>query len=277
MARLAFGLLAFAFAVGCTKAPPPIQIAKPIETDPTPTAPKLDKSPAPAKSDPASVAIVEAAIKAHTGGKPELLSGWKATSFKLVGRINPRAPIPATLEVKMEWPEKFRARWDLAGQIPYVVVRHGETVWNETEGRDKLLASPEKAADIIADTPTQWLCFLGCLTNPDAVFAPFPPLESLDRPNVGVRVWCPNLPPAVVHFETETKRVAQITAIGREDGKEVTKEFYFEKGATFKAANGVQFPDKRVDKINGAAMGEWEIASVELGAPIDAKLFEKPK
>lgn len=276
MARLGFGLLAFAFAVGCTKAPPPIQVAKPIEADPTSTTVKLEKTPAPAKSDPASVAIIEAAIKAHTGGKPELLSGWKSTSYKLIGRINPRSPTPATLEVKMEWPEKFRARWDLAGQVPYVVVRNGSTVWNETDGRDKLLASPEKAADIIADTPMEWLCFLGCLTSSDAVFGPFPAFEAIDRPNVGVRMWCPDLPPAVLHFEADTKRIAQITVLGREDGKEVTKEFLFEKGATFKAPNGVLFPDKRTVRINGVGIAEWEIASVELGTSLDTKLFAKP-
>ncbi len=277
MTRLGIGLLAVAVAGGCTKTPPPIQVARPIETDPTPAAVKLEKTPAPAKSDPASVAVVEAALKAHTGGKPELLAGWKSTSYKLDGVVTPRTPTAATLEVKMEWPGKFRANWQLGPQVAYSQVRSGDAVWFETKGGEKNLAEPEKARDLITDTPGEWLGFLGCLTDPSVVVGPYPPADALDRPTVGVRVWSPLLPPAALHFEADTKRLAQVTVLGRENGKDVTKEFVYKKGAVFTLPNGVLLPDERVVKIDGSPIAEWKLLSAEFGAPVDAKGFEPPK
>ncbi len=268
-------VLAMVISTGCAKTPRAIQTAKPIETDDTAKPVKLEKTPAPAKSDPTSAAVVAEAIKSHTGGKPELLEGWKSTSYKLVGRISPQNPTPATLQVKMVWPDKFRANWEITGQPPYSQVRNGSRVWVEAKGLERPIEDPPNLQDIVSDTPIEWLPFLGCLTDPANIFGPADPLPIADRPTIGVRVWNPNLPPAIVHFDKDSKRIAQITVLGRENGKEVTKEFLFVKDAEFKSPTGILFPDKRTIRINGSVFAEFEIVSVDLPAKIDAKEFEK--
>lgn len=260
------------FAAGCSDAPKPIQAAKPVDTPVVAAGVKIPKTPAPAKSDPAAAAVVADAIKAHTGGKPERLAGWKTASYRLVGQVLPQAPTSATLDVKMEWPTRFWSKWELDGKTPYILGRNADTGWASEVGTGKSQASP----DIAVDSAGEWFGFLGCLTDADTVVAPGPDLPDADRPTVGVRVWSPHLPPAVLHFEKASKRLARVTFLGREDGKEVTKEIVFLPDSTFPTATGVLFPSKRVVRIDGAPTAEWELVSAEIPATLDAKLFEKP-
>lgn len=272
----AAGVLVGFAAAGCSDAPKPIQAAKPIDTPVVAVGVKVAKTPAPAKSDPAAVAVVADAIKAHTGGKPERLAGWKTASYRLVGQVLPQAPTAATLDVKMEWPTRFWSKWELDGKTPYILARNADTGWAMTEGGVKQKATPEKSLDIAIDSSSEWFGFLGCLTDADTVVAPGPDLPESDRPTVGVRVWSPHLPPAVLHFEKASKRLARVTFLGREDGKEVTKEIVYLPDSTFTTANGLVLPSKRVVRIDGAPTAEWELVSVEIPATLDAKLFEKP-
>ena len=69
-ATVSLGLFLLA---GCSSDPPPIQQAKKVSATPQGQAFVVPTDPPPAVTDPASKAIIEAALKAHTDGQPAKL------------------------------------------------------------------------------------------------------------------------------------------------------------------------------------------------------------
>ena len=278
------GLVGFAtlvvmlgIAIGCSNNPPPIKEAEKVggdgEVQKSPDVPSVQK---PEKSDPAALAVVEAAIKAYTGGKPELLQAFKSVKANRegqgVGMANER--LDQKWLIQMIWPDKIRLRVEMSADRYSIIVRSGETIWSAgSANREKQIAEPKLTAAFIQDASAEWLLLLFPLTEPTTIFAPAPDGRPNQRPATGVRIWAKDITDAVLYFDKETKLLAQVTYDGREGTQKVAKDFVIVRN---KAFSGVLLPERIELRSNGRYLYDWSLIGIEPTTAIDPKVFENP-
>ncbi|MGL6096389.1 MAG: hypothetical protein ACRC7O_11410, partial [Fimbriiglobus sp.] len=213
MTRVTGILLLLGFAGGCSDRPREIREAKPVKTDAADVTVELPKTPPPAASDPGAAAVLKDAIAAHTGGKPELLEKLRSVSYTRDGSTLSPPMTPMTWMIRGKWPEGYRADVDMPGQPRMSICRTGAAAWQyfHVTGMTKQMLSGDPVKGVIADGTYESLAVLAPLADPDLVAAPAPDRTVMDRPAAGVWLTGKNLPSVVVHFDKETKRLAQFT------------------------------------------------------------------
>lgn len=175
MTRLSFwAALATTVAVivGCgpTKELPDEIPKAPESTTPAPAVPKV--------SEPAAKAYIEKAVKAYTGGKPELVAKGIASRVTLKGKMsystgNQNMPVEATRMIAAVWPDRFhdvdelqvdsrRLAVEAWMHRPHLVTASGTIEENYSNTpREKTFA-----ADVVAQ---HWMALFLPLTDPKAV------------------------------------------------------------------------------------------------------------
>jgi hypothetical protein len=268
-------VLGVAVGLACSDKQPPIDIANPIDSANPDKPPELPPMAAPDKFDPAAKAIVDDAIKAHTGGKPDLLQKLKSVEFSREGQGlgAGRDPVPQKWLVHAAWPNRIRFRFETPGQFVVHICRNGDKVWRASETSPKEELPDDYAGEIRLDASFEWLWMLFPLTEPSTVVALAPEAVANDRPAVGVRVWAQGVTDAILHFDKETKLLARVTFDGRENRRKVTKELLI---PTTKAFHGVVLPDKMILKADGNLLAEWNMTALDFRPTIDPKVFDNP-
>jgi hypothetical protein len=257
---------------GCSHKPPPLRPAREIHAQPTTTASvELPPAKPPAQSDPAAVAIVTAAINAHTSNQPALVQKLKIVRINREGRIFILQQ-SIKQEIQSQWPDRYRVHAEFTGGGVVTIGWAGETGWKQSPGGTEPIP-PAMLKDNKLDITGEWLSLLFPLTEPDTIVAPVADTEVNKKPAVGVRVWNPHLSDAILHFDKETKLLAQITYDGREQGRKVTKQIIVRASRPFA---GVTLPVQTVIKADGSDLAEWTMTSLDPQSSLDAKVFEKP-
>lgn len=263
------------FGAGCSETPRPIQAAKPLNDPSAADAPvDLPPMPAPSASDPAAASVIAAALAAHTGGKPDLLSQLKSVSLTREGQGTAGGPTPTSLkwQVHAVWPDRIRYRMELPDKQIRILCLSGNGAWMSA-AVEKQSMPAEVARQARADAAAEWLWLLFPLADPTTKFAPSAASVVNGKPATGVRVWATHVPDAVLHFDDATKLLVQITFEGREQGDRVLKQVVF---LTHRPYGGVTLGDKVVVKMLGRTMFDWTTTALEPNATIDPKLFENP-
>ncbi len=268
-------VIGVAVGLGCSNDPPPIREAKPIDSGSSDKPVELPPMAAPDKFDPAAKAIVDDAIKAHTGGKPELLQKLKSVEFSREGQglAGGQVPVPQKWLVHAAWPNRIRFRFEMPGQPVALLCRDGDKVWQASGAGPKGEPDPDLARDFRLDATSEWLWMLFPLTEPGTVLAAAPDVLANDRPAAGVRVWAQGVTDAILHFDKETRLLVRVTFDGRESRRKVTKELLI---PTTKAFQGVILPDKMILKADGSLLAEWTMTALDFRSSIDPKVFENP-
>jgi hypothetical protein len=258
---------------GCSREPPPLRTAREIHAEPTTTASvELPAAKPPAKSDPAAVAVVTAALNAHTSNQPALVQKLKTIRLTREGRIL-IGPQPMKQEIQAQWPDRYRVHAEFTRTGGVITVGwSGETGWKQSPAGSEPIA-PAPLKDNQLDISGEWLSLLFPLAEPETIVATVADAEVNKRPAAGVRVWNPHLSDAILHFDKETKLLAQITYDGREQGRKVTKQVIVQSSRPFA---GVTLPVQTVIKADGSDLAEWTVTSLDPQSSIDAKVFEKP-
>jgi len=268
-------LLALLFALGCSEAPAPIAAKKLEETGPT--FAEIPDRETPAQSEPAAKAIVDAALAAHSEGKPNGIAAWKSFTLVRSGaiRTNTREIVNQTWTIHATWPDGYKLSADLGGNTIIVSVA-GNTVRRAMMlGVQKTASETLDAAngdDFRKDTAGEWLWSLYPLTLPETKFAGFESTTFQGKKLLGVRVFHPNFVPVVAFFDPDTKLMTGVAYQGRENGIKVLKENYAIEMKTFA---GLKFPGRLVVNANGIQLAEWNVAKLEQ-ASYDAKHFDVP-
>lgn len=140
----------------------------------------------PAKSDPEAVAVVEKAVKALTGGKPELLTKGKFCRYELKGTMDIGAgPTDTTQVGALAWPDRMHAVANTtANGGPMVVeawVRRPD-ILVRGNGIDQRAGNPvEYERNFAADqTAQRWMPLLLPAADPKAVLFD-PQTVAIDR------------------------------------------------------------------------------------------------
>lgn len=270
-AAVVLGLLLLA---GCSNEPPPINKARPVASTPQGQAFALPADPPPTASDPASKAVVEAALKAHTDGQPGKLDGLKTARKVVAGLLTgPNGPVANEWEFIWRWPDRWKTKMTVAGNAPVAIRRVGTAAWLSQAGSPE---HPIAGADLLgvqAETFAECLVVLVPLTDPAAVVAPAADLQVRGKRAVGVRLAGPGWPTAVCHFDPDTKRLVQVSYAGNEGGGGTTKEVVV---LGEKAFNGVTLPERLGIRWNGVEKGDWTVRELSFPVAVEAKLFEGP-
>lgn len=269
-------LVALLFLVGCTDPPAPVAAKKIDDTEP-----KLIEIPdkeAPAQSEPAAKAIVDAAIAAHTEGKPGAIEAWKSFLLVRTGtiRTNTREIVTQTWTIQASWPDGYKLQADVGGGVGIIVAMQGLV------GRRCMISGAQKspvetleptgADDFIKDTAGEWVWSLYPLMQPETKLTSYEPTLFQGRKLVGVRIFHPRFVPVVAYFDPETKLLAGVTYQGRENAVRVLKENF---AIDMRSFAGFKFPGRLVVNANGVQLAEWNVTKME-PATFDAKFFETP-
>ncbi len=278
---LAVALLA-ALAAGCGGKPAPVYappVPAPAPGERVPTA--ADK---PAASDPQAVALVHAALDAHTGNDRSAVRKFRTVEYKRqgVGQGLENNPLGLTWAVSSAWPDRMRVVAEFPGPIgPSTVTLawDGPAAWrrltppNQPPGPVFALTA-EELANLRIDNTGQWLWLLFPLDESGSVFAPAPPVELAGVTCPGVYLFHPSLAPAAVHFDPTTKLLARIAYEGREGNRPGTQVF---QPVETKPYHGVKLAHRLAQTFEGKQSADWTLASIEPKAKLDDALFAPPK
>lgn len=244
--------------------------------------PKVVEPAVPKASEPAAKEYLAKAVRALTGGKPELVQRAKVSRAAFKGRTQlPGATglvqFDAARKFVAVWPDRAHVTDDLTFEKqtervevflhrPRVTVRRG--------GAEFKLAAPEESARVFAsDAAAQFWVALGLpLVDPGAVAYDLRP-ASASAP-VRVRLALPDVSALELAFDAKTDRLARVEYTTTEQGRTRRKEWALT--ATQPDAQGVHLPHKFEYRQDGVLVEEWTAEKWEFPASIPDAEFVPP-
>ncbi|HEY1190367.1 MAG TPA: hypothetical protein VGE74_22225 [Gemmata sp.] len=238
----------------------------------------------PLKSDPEAVATIDRAVKALTGGKPELLAKGKACRLTLKGQMysvdNSNQSIEATRTLAAAWPDRlhFINDSDAFGnklvveswlrRPEFVVMRNG------TEHRPPNPAEWEQnlASDVVGQI---WMAFLLPPTDPKAVVFD-PQMIQFDRHELKlVTVALGEFPLYQLYFNTKSDALARVEYTTTEAGvpRRTTMIFSDHKPGP----EGLLLPYRLECMHNKAIVEKWNVEKWEFPDAIKDDEFTPKK
>lgn len=267
---------------GCSDTPRSIVTAAPVAGGISSNAKVIEFLKRPAESDPAAVAIIDKALRAHTDGHLENLRKLKAIRFSLSGMmVNAAgARLPSTANGVYVWPDKTRCSIENTGaeRVQLTVARDGDELWmqnksvqNLNAGRDEVPAPLRREA--FSDLSAHWFWLLGMMAEPGAIVAKRADLGPGDKPLSAVQIWRDGFPDAILYFDPTTAKLARVIYDSDVTGQRVQKRFDLSEEF---ASGGIKFPGKLLLSANDRVLGDWQLTSVEFPDSIDPKEFREP-
>ena len=261
--------------VGCSPSgPPPIRPASEIpKTESATVAPPV-AADRPTESDPAAQLLVTAALDAHTGNDRAAVRKLRVVDYTRTGtgQSLQEDPIGLIVNVNCAWPARMRVRAEFPGPKVSTIVIDGDAGWQRLDAGPVMPLDAPSAAGLQIDTSGEWIWLLFPLLDPDAVFAPAPPLPA-DPKLHGVKFFHPKLAPSLVYFHPETKLLTRIVYEGRESGQPGVKEFQVIEQDKFA---GITLPKRLAQVFRGRQYADWLMTKLEPRASADASLFRTP-
>lgn len=239
---------------------------------------------APAKSDPEAKAVLDKAVKALTGGKPELLAKGKACRLTLKGQMysvdNSNQSIDATRNLTAAWPDKLHFTNDSEAfgnklvveswlrRPEFVVMRNG------AEHRPPNPAEWEQnlASDVVGQI---WMPFLLPPTDPKAVVFD-PQTVSLDRHEIKlVKLALGEYPPYQLYFDAKSDALVRVEYTTTETGipRRTTMIFSDHKPGP----DGLLLPYRLECLHNKAVVEKWTVEKWEFPEAIKDDEFSPKK
>lgn len=278
--RLAVPAALVALAAGCGGKPAPVYAPAIPEGPPPVKVPAASDKPA--ASDPQALALVHAALDAHTNNDRSALRKFRAVEYTRagVGRGLEDQPTDQKWAVASAWPDRMRVVAEFGGpQTAVTLARNGTEAWQRATPAAGAPGpvnrfSPAGAENLRIDNTGQWLWLLFPLLEPDAVFAPAAPAELGGATCPGVHLFHPRLAPAALHFRPDTKLLVRIAYEGREGDKPGVQVFQV---VETKPHHGVQLAHRLAQSFEGREYANLALVSIEPKAKLDDALFAAPK
>lgn len=235
----------------------------------------------PKESEPAAKEYVAKAVRALTGGKPELVPRAKVSRAALKGRMqlpSDTGPVmfAATRNFAAVWPDRAHVAVDLTlettkGQVLTWLRRPKLSV--RQNGTDFAVPNEAEAERVIAcDVTAQYWLALGLpLVDPAAVAYG---LNATPGAPTFVRLALPTFPPLGLHFDPTTDRLLRVEYTTTEQGRARRKEWVLT--ATQPDARGVHLPHKFEFRQDGVLVEEWTAEKWEFPESIPDAEFAPP-
>jgi len=256
----------------------------PRATESTPQAPTVPKA-----SDSAAKAYLEQAVKAYTGGKPELVAKGNLSRLLLRGKTtypggNQNVPVEATRTIAAVWPDRFRDTDEL--QIdgkklvveawmhrPHLVIASGTMEENYSNTpREKTFA-----ADVVAQ---HWMALFLPLTDPKAVV--YELKTQLGTSPTGQPFSTETLKLAIgeypifsLTFDATTHSLLRVEYAVSELGRTIHRTWTMLDHKP--GPEGLSLPSKMQCRWDNDVKEEWEVQKWEFPATIPDSEFQGPK
>lgn len=233
--------------------------------------------PKPEKEDPAARAIVNDAIAAHTGGKPERLEKFKKHHMVLKGQIantGGETPVTHVRESWAVWPDSYAFRFDVQDRTTFAGAATAAEGFRRIDSKTVNPLPPllHKAC-LIDCSALDWGGTVASLSNPKAIYHKPGTVTANGKTFRTVKCWTPGLPEWTLWFDDATKLLEQIHYEGLEESLIKSKSLMLGKHAEHE---GVKVPREIGLSIGGSRMFDWSVEKFETPESIDAKTFTDP-
>lgn len=245
---------------------------KPAEVEAKPTVNPL-APPKPEKEDPAARAIVNQAIDAHTGGKPERLEKFKKHHMVLKGQIrdNSGSYTSYTGELWASWPDDFAGRFDIPEFPSFSFALRGPIGVQRTPAVVPMSPLIYKTCAIDCAV-LNWGGTLTALTAPAIYHSPAT-ATAAGRSFRTVKRWTEGQPEWTLWFDEKTNLLERIDYHGYESGLVKAKSMQMSKHADHE---GVKLPRGFNLLVGGAQFFQVDMTEFQTPDAIDAKTFTDP-
>ena len=265
--------LGLVWLLGCSNSPPPLVEAPVIEAN----AADWKVPEKPKETDGASKKLFNEMIAANTGGKPDRLEKLATVAYERQGSVRTRNGTYA----QASWKGKFAGKTKnyalldfsaVGGQTLVSVYNSGKGYFGEL-GQLKNPLDPSGLRDVTNQMAEESCLYLFGFYDPSLVVqtAIIPKLGEKDV--IGLHVWSPTIPHALLHLDAKTKRITRIQYQGTEAGTPTLKDIVI---TAHREIDGFQLPERYTVTANGLLLFDWDKITFEAGATIDPKLFDVP-
>lgn len=270
---------------GCKPEPPPIREAQKLE-DPTQSPRQLSGPTQPKSSDPAAVAILEAALQAHSQGNPTKLDTLKTCTITRSGLLGLSGTnVSAQFITDLAYPDSFKVRTELVLNPPIVSffaitptrswqALPGSGQSATTEGREKEDLTEAAKLDLKLQLWEDSFSLLFPLRDPKVLVTKAENQTILGQPAEGLHIWTADGTYALAHFDQKTHLLCRFIYQGSEQGKPVTKEWL---ALSQGEVAGFQLATKSGLKANGIDIANWQKFKLEVKASFPAEHFQLAK
>ena len=239
----------------------------------------------PAASEPAAKAYVEKAVKAYTGGKPELVEKGKVSRLALRGTLlyfvdNQRVPVEASRSIAAVWPDRFAGRdeYQVRGEKvtinawllrPHLTIMQGN---QEHAPSNRTEAERNFAAD---ETAQHWMALFLPLTDPKAI------VFDLRKQTVGqqavqtLKISLGSFPLYQLTFDANTDALLRVGYTIKEQGTPIQKQWSMIEHKP--GPDGLLLPGKMECRWNDNVVEQWIAEKWEFPAAISDDEFSPPK
>jgi hypothetical protein len=266
-----------AAVVGCNDSGPPKRsLAKPVDDGGANTPPVAAKKVSkPDRTDPAAEAVIEKLLKAHTGGKPELIEPLKTHAITRKGQFTIGEQSQETVwRMTAAWPDRYRVEmeWPAQGGTRDLMVQNGPEGWKLMRAAGDVRPvpfTPGEYAPFVADAYAEWATLLVPLLDAAARVAALPPDGAAGK----VWVWVAGRPAVLLSIDEKSGLLTRVDYEVPEVGGAITASLVLSE---HKPVNGVLLPTKVDYSRNNRPTARWASSEVEFPKAAPADAFTKP-
>jgi hypothetical protein len=234
----------------------------------------------PAKSDEKAKAIVDAALKATSGGDVSRIEKVKAFRSSAKGFMSrpvggQNLSLETTREFETVWPNACRLRIESQSLKPFTLGLRRPLLWTREGDQPMPIPDPRAAEESVAiDTVGHnWILFLVPLLDPKTVVFEPNAITLGDKKLKVVKAAVPGYPVFTLTFDAADLLV-QVEYTNFETGAWVTKVLGLDAHKPF---GGIMLPTKVESVRNGVPVERWVMSKWEAVEKIDDATFDPPK
>jgi len=218
---------------------------------------------------------VDLAIKA-TAGTPENLEKFKRTTSMVKGSFfSASGEIPAEREIVAEWPDRFRATFQLTIEGTPRIVALGTTAdtrWRKASGVPTE-DNPTGWNEVAPDIHLHWLTTLLPLKTGEVVLRNADDVKVLGSPAAGIRVIVRGQPDVLLYFDRTSNLLVKAEMTAVMSGAKVKREVVYSAHKDF---DGIKLPGKITEYYDTRKMMEFAASDYRFPAQVNKEMFLKP-
>jgi hypothetical protein len=237
-------------------------------------------TPVPAKSEDKARAIVEAALKATSGGDVTRIEKVKAFRSSATGVMQrPVAGqllnLETTREFEAAWPNSFRLRVDSQSLKPFTIGLRRPVVWLREGDESRPFPDPRHAEEIAAIDAVglNWLCLLVPLPDSKVVVFAHATTTFGEKAFDVVKASVAGFPVFTLTFN-DAHLLSRVEYSNLEQGSQTTKLMNLTDHKPF---GGLMLPAKVEVVRNGTVIEQWNMTKWEVVEKMDESIFDMPK
>jgi hypothetical protein len=219
-----------------------------------------------------ALAILEPAIKAH-GGADDLTRAQNHTRTARGNMVLVGKDAPFTEEITLALPDRFRHSLEIGPMKTRIVVVVDRTKgWQLTGGMAQDL-DRIRLEELLDEMYIFWLTTLVPLKQDRFQLAPLPEIKVNGNAAVGIKVSSRGRGDIKMYFDKGTNLLVKLERRARDQGVYANKEYFYSE---HKFTDGVKWPTKIVETINGNRSVEISAATNRVLRSVEDATFGKP-